>query len=59
MRLMNHHVEHIGDATLYLDDCIEILPTLGSVDGEARVSPFTRTMVDSFQQSTRRDFRID
>lgn len=25
-------VEHIGDATLYLGDCLEILPTLESVD---------------------------
>jgi len=25
-------VEHIGDATLYLGDCLEILPTLGMVD---------------------------
>lgn len=25
-------VEHIGDATLYLGDCREILPTLGKVD---------------------------
>ena len=24
--------EHIGDATLYLGDCLEILPTLGKVD---------------------------
>ncbi len=24
-------VEHIGDATLYLGDCLEILPTLGRV----------------------------
>ena len=25
-------VEHIGDATLYLGDCMDILPTLGKVD---------------------------
>ena len=25
-------IEHIGDATLYLGDCLEILPTLGRVD---------------------------
>jgi site-specific DNA-methyltransferase (adenine-specific) len=25
-------IEHIGDATLYLGDCLEILPTLGKVD---------------------------
>lgn len=26
-------VERIGDATLYLGDCREVLPTLGRVDG--------------------------
>ena len=25
-------VEHIGDATLYLGDCLEILPTLDKVE---------------------------
>jgi hypothetical protein len=25
-------IETIGDATLYLGDCLEILPTLGKVD---------------------------
>ncbi len=25
-------IEHIGDAALYLGDCLEILPTLGKVD---------------------------
>ena len=29
---MTMRVEHIGDATLYLGDCLEILPTLGRVD---------------------------
>ena len=31
---MTHRVEHIGDCTLYLGDCLEILPTLadGSID---------------------------
>jgi DNA modification methylase len=29
---MTGRVEHIGDATLYLGDCLEILPTLGKVD---------------------------
>lgn len=29
---MSGRVEHIGDATLYLGDCLEILPTLGKVD---------------------------
>jgi len=25
-------IEHIGDATLYLGDCLEVLPTLSGVD---------------------------
>jgi hypothetical protein len=25
-------IEHIGDATLYLGDCEEVLPSLGEVD---------------------------
>lgn len=29
---MSLRVEHIGDATLYLGDCREVLPTLGKVD---------------------------
>ena len=29
---MANRIEHIGDATLYLGDCLEILPTLGRVD---------------------------
>jgi DNA modification methylase len=31
-------VEQIGDATLYLGDCLEVLPTLGRVDGLAIVT---------------------
>lgn len=34
-------VEHIGDATLYLGDCLEILPTLGKVDAVVTDPPFT------------------
>ena len=30
---MVSRVEHIGDATLYLGDCLEVLPTLGAVEG--------------------------
>lgn len=33
-------VEHIGDATLYLGDCREIVPTLGAVDGVLTDPPF-------------------
>lgn len=33
-------VEHIGDATLYLGDCREILPTLGRVDAVVTDPPF-------------------
>ena len=29
---MTNRIEHIGDATLYLGDCLEILPALGKVD---------------------------
>lgn len=33
-------VETIGDATLYLGDCMEILPTLGMVDGVITDPPY-------------------
>jgi len=33
-------VEHIGDATLYLGDCLEILPTLGKVDAVITDPPY-------------------
>jgi len=33
-------VEHIGDATLYLGDCLEILPTLGRVDAVVTDPPY-------------------
>jgi site-specific DNA-methyltransferase (adenine-specific) len=33
-------VEHIGDATLYLGDCLEILPTLGKVDAVVTDPPY-------------------
>jgi DNA modification methylase len=32
--------EHIGDATLYLGDCLEILPTLGMVDAILTDPPY-------------------
>jgi site-specific DNA-methyltransferase (adenine-specific) len=34
-------VEHIGDATLYLGDCREILPTLGKVDAVVTDPPYS------------------
>lgn len=34
-------VEHIGDATLYLGDCLEILPTLGKVDAVVTDPPYS------------------
>ena len=33
-------VERIGDATLYLGDCLEILPTLGKVDAVVTDPPY-------------------
>lgn len=33
-------IEHIGDATLYLGDCMEILPTLGKVDAVLTDPPY-------------------
>jgi len=33
-------IEHIGDATLYLGDCLEILPTLGKVDAVVTSPPY-------------------
>ena len=33
-------VEHIGDATLYLGDCLEVLPTLGKVDAVITDPPY-------------------
>ena len=32
--------EHIGDATLYLGDCLDILPTLGRVDAVVTDPPY-------------------
>ena len=34
-------VERIGDATLYLGDCLEILPTLGKVDAVVTDPPYS------------------
>lgn len=35
------HVEQIGNATLYLGDCMEILPTLGKVDAVITDPPYS------------------
>lgn len=35
-------IEHIGDATLYLGDCMEILPTLGDVDLVVTSPPYNQ-----------------
>ncbi len=37
---MKHRVETIGDCTLYLGDCREILPTLGKVDAVVTDPPY-------------------
>ena len=37
---MVSRVEHIGDATLYLGDCLEILPTLGRFDAVVTDPPY-------------------
>ena len=37
---MTQRVEHIGDATLYLGDCREILPTLSKVDAVVTDPPY-------------------
>jgi len=33
-------VEHIGDATLYLGDCLDVMPTLGKVDAVVTDPPY-------------------
>ena len=37
---MSQRVEHIGDAVLYLGDCLEILPTLPKVDAVVTDPPY-------------------
>ena len=38
---MTHEPVHIGDATLYCGDCLEILPTLGKVDAVVTDPPYS------------------
>ena len=45
---MIDRVEHIGDATLYLGDCREILPTLGKVDAVVTDPPYGVKMDKGF-----------
>jgi site-specific DNA-methyltransferase (adenine-specific) len=40
-RSVAKRVEQIGDATLYLGDCLEILPTLGKVDAVVTDPPYS------------------
>jgi DNA modification methylase len=37
---MTNRIEHIGDATLYLGDCRDVLPTLGPVDAVVTDPPY-------------------
>jgi DNA modification methylase len=50
-------IEQIGDATLYLGDCLEILPTLGPVDAVISDPPYERHMHDA--KAKRRTIRTD
>ena len=41
--------EQIGDCTLYLGDCLEILPTLGKVDAVVTDPPYPDYFADEYQ----------
>jgi len=43
-------VEHIGDATLYLGDCLEILPTLEPVDAVVTDPPYGMNFQSGYRQ---------
>lgn len=43
-----HRKEQIGDATLYLGDCRDILPTLGPVDAVVTDPPYPDFLADEF-----------
>ena len=47
-------VEHVGEATLYLGDCLEILPTLGKVDAVVKDSLTNNTSYDTNSYGTTR-----
>ena len=38
--MADKRIERIGDATLYLGDCLEILPTLDNVDAVVTDPPY-------------------
>lgn len=40
---MSHRKEIIGDCTLYLGDCLEVMPTLGNVDAVVTDPPYKLT----------------
>ena len=44
-------VEHIGDATLYLGDCRDVLPTLGKVDAVVTDPPYGLLGADTEKNS--------
>ena len=48
-------VERIGDATLYLGDCLEILPTLGPVDAVVTDPPYEKEAHNPNRRVMRRD----
>lgn len=48
---MTGRVEQIGDATLYLGDCLEILPTLGKVDAVVTDPPYPDFLAAQFGYS--------
>ena len=49
-------IEHIGDAVLYLGDCLEILPTLGKVDAVVTDPPYGIGINKSNRLSVSRGF---
>ena len=51
-------IEHIGDAVLYLADCREVLPTLGTVDHVISDPPYESSLHDS-KNSLRGPVRVD
>lgn len=53
---MTIRVETIGDATLYLGDCRDILPTLGPVDAVVTDPPYGQSLkVNTFHAGGKRD----
>jgi site-specific DNA-methyltransferase (adenine-specific) len=52
---MTVRVEHIGDATLYLADCRDILPTLSGVDAVVTDPPYGVEFAGSATKHSKRD----